>query len=235
MSNSFNQEPEKISEIIARIKTKAQEVQGSGLNLNRESTTESRLSKAETINQALIRFGISDDCIESAPKWKEKAKELSLYMDQKQKGLFMFGPQGRRKTTCATAILIYELERFLDKQSPYRSVQFIFIPDLLIQMQSCFVKDSGKQVADIIERVSNYDFLIFDGMGEGGKQTDFVKGSLGTIIHHRDAQKKKKRTLVTSNFTLQELGELLDGRISSRIAGMCEDYEFTGDDYRLKS
>jgi len=155
-------------------------------------------------------------------------------MEKNKSGFFMFGPQGRKKTTCATAILEYEFtRRYLDKQpSPYHSMSFVFVPDLLLELQGCF--SNKESAADIIYRVTNFDFLVMDGMGEGGKQTEFVVGSLGTIIHHRHANRLTKRTVITSNYTLQELAsDRLDARISSRIAEMCEEYEFTGEDQRL--
>lgn len=146
----------------------------------------------------------------------------------------MYGKQGRRKTTCATAILEYELLRRMEKKSPYRYIGFVFVPDLMLELQGCF--SNKETAADIIYRVANLDFVVLDGMGEGGKQTEFVVGSLGTIIHHLHADRLTKRTIITSNYTLQELAEerLGDARISSRIAEMCELYEFTGEDQRMK-
>jgi len=159
---------------------------------------------------------------------------MSETMQQNSRGLFLFGDQGRGKTTFSTAILKYELQRFYEKQSPYRSIQFVFIPDLLIELQSCFVKDSSKLPGDVIYKYSEYDFLVMDGMGEGGRQTEFVIGALGTIIHHRDAARITKRTLITCNWDLLNLADRTDARISSRISGMCEPCEIGGADHREK-
>ena len=221
-------ETEKLSDILDRIKSKL--VRES--NQSQESTTERRSSEAEIVVKQLKHWGIGDDCIARRGLWSEEAKEKSEFMEKNKIGLFMYGPQGRKKTTCATAILEYEFRRYLNKRSPYRSIGFVFIPDLLLELQGCF--SNQESAASIIYRITPFDFLVMDGMGEGGKQTEFVIGSLGTILHHRHANRLSKRTIITSNYTLQELAVRLDGRISSRFGEMCEDYEFTGEDQRLK-
>ena len=154
-------------------------------------------------------------------------------MDDSSRGLFLHGPQGRGKTTMAAAILRIELKRFFNKKSPYRSIQFVFVPDLMLELQSCFAPGSEKLPGDVIYKVSEYDFLILDGFGEGGRQSDFAVGSMGTLIHHRDASRKTKRTIVTSNYSISENSERTDARIASRIAGMCYEIPFTGSDRRL--
>ncbi len=230
MERTEVKKPEPLLDILDRIKIKALDPES---NRSRESMTENRPSQAERINQHLKHWGIADDCIQSAPLWMNKAKQLSEHMTKVNKGFFMTGPQGRRKTTCATAILIHELSKYFERKSPFRSIQFVFVPDLAIELQSCFAQGSTKQPGEVIYRYVEYDFLVMDGFGEGGKQSEFVVGALGTIIHHRDAQRMTKRTIITSNYSLTEIGERVDGRIASRIAGMCEDFEFTGEDQRL--
>jgi DNA replication protein DnaC len=155
-------------------------------------------------------------------------------MELNQRGLFLHGSQGRGKTVIATAILRYELTRLLKRESPYRSIQFMFIPDLVLELQSCFAPGSDKIVGDVIYRVADYDFLVLDGAGEGGRPSEFVIGAMGTLIHHREAVRKTKRTVITSNYSIQDLGERMDARITSRIAGMCEEIPFTGKDRRLR-
>ncbi len=198
-----------------------------------ESTMESSRSWSSEIERYLRHWSVADDVIEASAGCLERAKTLCEVMEKSQRGLFFHGLQGRGKTTLAAAILRYEMERFFKKQSPYKSIQFLFIPDLLMELQSCFAPGSEKSAADVIRRVGEYDFLVLDGAGEGGRQTEFVIGALGTLIHRRDAERKTKRTIVTSNFNLRELAERMDARIASRIAGMCDEVPFTGTDRRL--
>jgi DNA replication protein DnaC len=155
-------------------------------------------------------------------------------MEKNKIGLFLYGSQGRKKTTCATAILEYEIIRRLKKESPYQRISFCYVPDLLLELQGSFTNGAELSAEDIILRMASYDFLVMDGLGEGGKQTDFVIGSLGTIMHHRHADRNNTRTVITSNYTLQELAERVDARVSSRITEMCELIEFTGEDQRMK-
>jgi len=42
-------------------------------------------------------------------------------------------------------------------------------------------------------------------------------------------------TIITSNFGLNEIDEMIDSRISSRISGMCEVLQIKGKDRRLKT
>jgi len=185
------------------------------------------------VEKYLRHWGIEDDAIDASLMCMDKAKLLSERMEEFQRGLFLYGPQGRGKTTLTTAILRYEIYRLLKKESPYRSVQFVFIPDLLIELQSCFTPGSDKIAGDIIYRVAEYDFLVLDGAGEGGRPSEFVIGAMGTLIHHREAVRKSKRTIIASNYDRQELAGRLDARITSRISGMCDEIPFTGSDMRL--
>jgi len=41
-------------------------------------------------------------------------------------------------------------------------------------------------------------------------------------------------TLVTSNFSLQQIDDQIDTRVSSRIGGMCKIVKLTGKDRRLE-
>jgi len=186
------------------------------------------------IEKYLRHFGISDDAIDASLQIMDRAREMSETMDKGNRGLLLHGPQGRGKTTTATAIMRFEIDRFLRNQSPYRSVQFVFVPDLMIELQGCFSPGSEKIPGDIIYRMSEYDFLVLDGIGEGGRQSDFAIGAMGTLIHHREAARKTKRTIVTSNYSIAEIAERTDARIASRIASMCDEVPFSGSDRRLQ-
>jgi DNA replication protein DnaC len=220
---------EKVNEIIDRVKPVELES-----SLPRANTKAEPLSwSSETIEKYLRHWGIADDVIEGSLLCVDQAKSLSVMMETNHRGLFLHGPQGRGKTTVAAAVLRYEIERWLQRDSPYRSIQFVFIPDLLLELQSCFAPGSEKIAGDVIYRIAEYDFVVLDGAGEGGRPSEFVVGAMGTLIHHRDAVRKTKRTIVTSNYNVQALGERLDARIASRIANMCDEVPFTGRDRRL--
>ena len=73
--------------------------------------------------------------------------------------------------------------------------------------------------------------MIIDDIG-AEKLTEFVRQTFYYIINEREQWLKK--TIITSNYSLDELDEYIDGRISSRIAGMCEIVELGGKDRRVK-
>ena len=62
--------------------------------------------------------------------------------------------------------------------------------------------------------------------------TDFVKQIIYFIINERE--QRCLTTIITSNFSLAQLDEHIDSRISSRIAGMCKVIQLSGRDRRLK-
>lgn len=185
------------------------------------------------IEKHLRNWGIEAGARDASLALMEQARSACELMDRSGRGLFLYGPQGRGKTSLTTAILRVEIERWMHKESPYPSIQYVFVPDLIIELHSCFQPGSEKMPGDVIYRVSGFDFCVLDGMGEGGKPSEFVVGALGTLIHHREAARDTKRTVIASNYDVQELSERLDARIASRIAGMCEAIPFTGNDQRL--
>ena len=73
--------------------------------------------------------------------------------------------------------------------------------------------------------------LFLDDLG-AEKLTDFVRQITYFILNERE--QNELTTVITSNFSLKQLDEQIDQRISSRIAGMCEILKFTGDDRRIK-
>lgn len=202
---------------------------------NQESSTPSSRSSLshEVFVRQLRSWGIAQDAIDGAAHYADQARSLSAGMEADKRGVFLSGLQGRGKTSLAAAILRVELERFYGHVSPYRTIRFVYVPDLLLEMQGSFRPEAKRGVDEIVADLSDVDFLVLDGMGEGGRPSDFVIGNMGTLIHHRDADRCERRTVMTSNYSLQELAERLDARIASRCASMCHVVPFTGPDRRI--
>ena len=74
-------------------------------------------------------------------------------------------------------------------------------------------------------------WLAIDDIG-AEKLTEFVRQITYYILNERE--QRELPTLITSNFSLMEIDEMIDSRISSRIAGMCEVIKLSGKDRRLK-
>ena len=72
--------------------------------------------------------------------------------------------------------------------------------------------------------------LIIDDLG-AVKLTEFVQQITYYIINEREM--KMLPTIITSNFDLNEIDNMIDPRVSSRISGMCEIKQLVGKDKRI--
>lgn len=137
--------------------------------------------------------------------------------------LYVCGGVGGGKTRLACAIA-NEWHR------SGKGAMFIRAPLMLHQLQP------GRQDDDRAEfesRLFHTPLLVIDDLGaERDQATDFTRRTLLMIYEARhDA---RRRTIFTSNKSLQELGDMQeDDRLSSRIAGRCDVVRLTTPDQRL--
>lgn len=132
----------------------------------------------------------------------------------KDKSLFLFGETGSGKTVLSTLIL---KEMWKNNKNGY----FISYPELIFEMQTDY--DNSKEK---LEEVKNYNCVVLDDFG-AEKLTDFVRQISYLIINYRE--QNDLQTIITSNFTLDEIDKSIDRRISSRICGMCDVIEMKHD------
>ena len=137
--------------------------------------------------------------------------------------LFLYGSYGTGKTHMAVSIA-----RELLLQG--KEVIFISVPRLLFDIRKAFQEDAQTE-AEYVERYTSLEYLILDDFG-AEKTTDWARQTLYYIIYERDNYLKP--TVITSNLSLDEIAEKLDGRISSRLAGMGKVIQFKGEDFRLR-
>ena len=125
-----------------------------------------------------------------------------------------------------------KLQKYLDeKLYNFRKARCLFVPfvELFIQINTAAMEDGGKLA--ILEEYSNgkeYDCICFDDLG-AEKLTEAKRENLYYIIDSR--YREMLPTIVTSNFTIQEISET-EPRIASRFAEMGNILQFTGTDYR---
>jgi len=141
-------------------------------------------------------------------------------------GIFLTGPNGTGKTHLAVSILRQTLLRYTD------SCRFIKIPLLLFEVKQAFKSNSYDSEDLLIKRFLNYDLLVLDEIGVE-KATPWALQTLYLIIDGRSTHLKK--TVFTSNLTLQDIEDNLDARFASRIVEMCKVVKVDGPDYRLSS
>lgn len=207
----------------------------------REETERIRKEGAGALSVFLKR---SDDVLKQngAPSMFIKSNisdfppQAQKYVSMK-KGLYISGDRGTGKTHLAVALMREHLKnmRMLYNGSEYRInlnmiPVFISVPELLLEIRQSY-SNGGSSEKEIIDKYTVRDFLVMDDLGVE-KSTDWSLQILYIIIDRR--YREEKRTIITSNLSLDDLADKLDDRIASRIAGMCVLVPMKGSDRRLK-
>lgn len=123
--------------------------------------------------------------------------------------VFITGSVGCGKTYFAYSMLIEILKRlFFDDEK----CKFITSPSLDSELLAASKSDYGDR--DAIKNISRYPFLFIDDFGREMK-SDRVKRQYFEIINYRYAHELP--TIITSNFSLEQIGEMLESSIASRI------------------
>ena len=149
---------------------------------------------------------------EDLPKEVHAAMKTALEED---KGLFIFGDTGTGKTYTLHAIANNRNERvdnFVDLLSTFR--------DSIVQ---------GWYHDKLIE-YANKERIYIDDMG-AEKMSDFVHEFVYSLLNKR--YERMKRTVISTNLTLDDFKKRYGDRILSRIMEMCVLIELGGEDRRL--
>lgn len=88
---------------------------------------------------------------------------------------------------------------------------------------------ANESVASVLEEYSEAPFLVLDDLG-AGSLSDHERRATLEVIDQRFI--RCLPTVVTTNWTLQQIGEQMDDRIASRLA-LFKIIELTGPDRRL--
>lgn len=141
--------------------------------------------------------------------------------------MFITGTAGVGKTVLMAGIV---KEILKDRE---KKVEWISYPGFIMELQSLFrKKDDEVTPFDMAEGIaSSPGTLAIDDIG-AEKMTAFVQQITYYIINYREQE--MLHTLITSNFSLQQIDEQIDTRISSRIGGMCKIVKLAGRDRRLE-
>lgn len=146
------------------------------------------------------------------------------------RSLFITGSFGTGKTYYAISIL----KGFVDQLpntcfvEPYSSMPlFITVPDLLLKIRSTFSLERCEE--EIVDKYANTPLLVLDDLGSE-KTTEFSLQTLYIILNRR--YNEQLQTVITSNLSLDEVKGMLNDRIASRIAGMCQVVKLNGKDKR---
>lgn len=121
--------------------------------------------------------------------------------------LYLFGDAGSGKTFLAAMIL---KERWKKRLSGL----FLSYPEFIFSIQTDY-----ENKANLVNDYKTFEgCLVIDDFG-AEKMTDFVRQVSYLLINYRE--QNRLQTIITSNFTLDEIDSFIDRRVSSRISGMC--------------
>lgn len=223
---------ETLEEIIERLKIKTRELANKTGKLEYEDLPEGRRGEGGW------------DCVYSEPDeviWKRNnipkryigssfdtfagndplVKTVQSYLEGDSDIIFM-GKTGSGKSHLAASCL---------KELRIDWARFVTAPELLLEIRASFGNREEKETEqEIINRYCEYQILVLDDLG-AEKSSDYSITTLYLIIDRRI--RNCKRTIITTNLTLEEIELNLDARIASRLSGM-KIVKITMPDYRKK-
>lgn len=137
-------------------------------------------------------------------------------------GLFITGACGTGKTHLAAAIVRHLTVKRV-------GVAFKRSADFYREVRELFRTDSEAMEGAIISPLEKARFLIFDDLGAGSLSDCERRYTLELL----DTRLNRMRpTVVTSNWSLQEIADKMDDRIASRLSGFAA-LELAGKDRRI--
>ena len=156
-------------------------------------------------------------------KYRNIECENGLLKNNFGKNLFITGKSGVGKTVLAAGIA----KECIKKHLPFRWISY---PAFIMELQNLY-RDDKESPFDTAQEIANtYGVLVIDDLG-ANKATEWVRQITYYIVNERE--QRMLPVIITSNFSLEEIAEQIDSRISSRIAGMCKLIKLSGKDKRL--
>jgi DNA replication protein DnaC len=123
--------------------------------------------------------------------------------------VFVYGPVGTGKTYSMAALLRYYVYEGFECWR-------INFDDFCVQVRSTMGPASKQTEYELIEPLKEIDKLFIDDIGLRSKQeTDFAYVTLYSILNKR--QERSLPTFVSTNKSIEQLGQSFDSRIASRL------------------
>lgn len=158
-------------------------------------------------------------------------KFIDYYMEGT--GLFLYGLQGRGKTTMESLIARDATIKINPDTNKSFEVIFVMFEDLIqwnLQKNDWVIRNKLNNV------IENSDLLIIDNLGSEtgfGSETKTNVKLLDRILRTRD--NNQKPFIISSNFTLEEIGKYYSETIKDFIYDDCKVIDVTGEKFRNTS
>ncbi len=166
------------------------------------------------------KYGVDKSPRQNMEEILEISKEFVENFANKASNLLFSGDTGLGKTYLMNAIA----KDILDKGY---TVFYQKAPNMLDKLMQTKYEDS-KEYNALVESILNVDLLVIDDLTE--KTTDSKNIELFTIIDYR--LNNSKSTIISTNLTLEEMQDIYEDRVISRIIGNYIIKRFYGDDIR---
>lgn len=196
-----------------------------GIALVAERHQRAEMRRVRDVAAYIARSGVpprfQDFTFASHPKRGTAAgKRVEGWRPGREKsGLYLYGDYGSGKTGLAVAALRAYIER------EAKGAWFYRFGATLEQARRSYDGD----VANPLDEASRRGFIVLDDLG-AERATEWVLERLYQLIDHRHGHLLP--TVITSNFTLDELAERVGARVAWRIAEMCEPVGIDGRNLR---
>jgi len=132
---------------------------------------------------------------------------------QEPESWFLHGAVGVGKT-CLAVGYAYEMV-----QAHLTPTRFVTLPGMMTEIRSCY-DTNGPSEKEVLRFYKEAEMLILDDMGaEHTSSSNWLSDRLYQILGDRHDQLRP--TVMTSNLSISELGDVYGERITSRINEMC--------------
>lgn len=155
-------------------------------------------------------------------------KEPYTFSFENRESIFITGICGTGKTHLAIALGKMAMENKKEELKVSES-KFINYPDFIIDVKCSFGDSAYKSMRKLISDLSG-GFVILDDICISKNPTPIDIDTLYLIVN--DRYQRQTPTIYTSNLSLDEIGNIYNDRIASRLSA-CKIIKLTGNDRRL--
>lgn len=174
--------------------------------------------KNKKLDDLKVNERLYKECVRYVKNWRE--------MREHGFGFFFWGNVGAGKTHAAAALANELIQEQLVE------VLFLNMPATVTRVKKTFDAPTKNEDTKLFDRMKDVELLIIDDLGVE-KLSDWLSDQIYQIVDHR--WQNQKPMIITSNQSLDDLGEFYKAQVISRIWGCCKSIKFTEEDRRKQA